>query len=46
MAILLLALTAIYAREYAALGTLGLVGYLTAFLGTLMVAGDWWSRRM
>jgi hypothetical protein len=24
------------------LGGLGLIGYLTAFLGTLMVAGDWW----
>ena len=42
MAVLLLALTAIYTRESAALGTLGLIGYLTAFLGTLMVAGDWW----
>jgi hypothetical protein len=42
MAGLLLALTAIYSREYAALGRLGLIGYLTAFLGTLMVAGDWW----
>ncbi len=39
---LLLALTTIYSREYAALGTLGLIGYVTAFLGTLMVAGDWW----
>ncbi|HET9565301.1 MAG TPA: hypothetical protein VFP27_12545 [Mycobacterium sp.] len=42
MGVLLLALTAIYTRESAALGTLGLIGYLTAFLGTLMVAGDWW----
>ena len=42
MAGLMLALTAIYTRESAALGTLGLIGYLTAFLGTLMVAGDWW----
>ena len=24
------------------MGRLGLVGYLIAFLGTLMVAGDWW----
>jgi hypothetical protein len=23
-------------------GGLGLIGYLIAFLGTLMVAGDWW----
>jgi hypothetical protein len=42
MAALLLALTAIYTRESAALGSLGLIGYLTAFLGTLLVAGDWW----
>ena len=42
MGTLLLALTAIYTRESAALGRLGLIGYLTAFLGTLMVAGDWW----
>ena len=39
---MLLALTAIYARMSASLGTLGLIGYVTAFLGTLMVAGDWW----
>jgi hypothetical protein len=42
MGALLLALTAIYTREAAALGRLGLVGYVTAFLGTLTVAGDWW----
>ena len=42
MAALLLALTAIYTRESASLGRLGLIGYATAFLGTLMVAGDWW----
>ena len=42
MAALLLALTSIYNRESAALGRLGLIGYVTAFLGTLMVAGDWW----
>ena len=42
MAALMLALTAIYTRESAALGRLGLIGYVTAFLGTLMVAGDWW----
>jgi hypothetical protein len=39
---LLLALTAIYIRESPALGRLGLIGYLTAFMGTLLVAGDWW----
>ncbi len=42
MGTLLLALTALYTRESTALGRLGLIGYLTAFLGTLMVAGDWW----
>jgi hypothetical protein len=42
MGTLLLALTAIYTREFAALGRLGLFGSVTAFLGTLMVAGDWW----
>ena len=42
MGSLLLALTAIYTREFATLGRLGLIGYMTAFLGTLMVAGDWW----
>ena len=42
MGALLLALTTIYTRESAVLGRLGLIGYVTAFLGTLMVAGDWW----
>jgi hypothetical protein len=42
MGALLLALTAIYTHESAVLGRLGLIGYMTAFLGTLMVAGDWW----
>jgi hypothetical protein len=42
MGALLLALSAIYTRESASLGRLGLIGYVTAFLGTLMVAGDWW----
>ena len=42
MAALLLALTALYTREAIALGQLGLAGYLTAFLGTVLVAGDWW----
>src|SRR5829696_6012987 len=42
MGALLLAVTAIYTRGPAALGRLGLIGYLAAFLGTLMVAGDWW----
>jgi hypothetical protein len=39
---LLLALTALYARQSKAVGKLGLVGYLVAFLGVLLVAGDWW----
>jgi hypothetical protein len=42
MYILLLALTALYWMEANVVGGLGLVGYLIAFLGTLMVAGDWW----
>jgi hypothetical protein len=39
---LLLALTALYVGHQRALGMLGLVGYLTAALGTVLVAGDWW----
>lgn len=39
---LLLALTGLYARQAPASGRLGLIGYLAAFLGTLLVAGDWW----
>jgi hypothetical protein len=42
MGTLQLALTAMYTRDSAAPGRLGLIGYVTAFLGTLMVAGDWW----
>jgi hypothetical protein len=42
MGVLLLALTAVYTREAPALGRPGLAGYLAAFLGTLLVAGDWW----
>jgi hypothetical protein len=42
MYVLLLALTALYWMEADFVGGLGLVGYLIAFLGTLMVAGDWW----
>jgi hypothetical protein len=40
--VLLLALTAIYARVSAATRTLGLVGYAIALAGTVLVAGDWW----
>jgi len=39
---LILALTAVYASESAVLGRLGLIGYVTALLGTLLVAGNWW----
>jgi hypothetical protein len=39
---LLLALTGLYAAQARSAGRLGLLGYLVAFLGTLMVAGDWW----
>jgi hypothetical protein len=39
---LLLALTGIYARQVPEAGNLGLAGYLVAFLGTLLVAGNWW----
>jgi hypothetical protein len=42
MYVLLLALTALYWMEADVVAGLGLVGYLIAFLGTLMVAGDWW----
>ena len=39
---LLLALTGLYARQVPEAGELGFVGYLAAFLGTLLVAGNWW----
>ena len=39
---LLLALTGLYARQVPESGKLGLVGYLVAFLGTILVAGNWW----
>jgi hypothetical protein len=42
MGVLLLALTALYLRSAPAVGALGLVGYLLAFSGVLLVAGDWW----
>jgi hypothetical protein len=42
MFVLLVALTGLHARQAHATGRLGLVGYLTATLGTLLVAGDWW----
>jgi len=42
MVALLLALTGLYLRQAGAAGKLGLIGYLVAFLGTVLVAGDWW----
>src|SRR5215210_2801953 len=39
---LLLALTGLYVMQAPAAGKLGLVGYMAAFLGALLVAGDWW----
>ena len=39
---LILALTGIYLRQADGAGKLGLAGYLIAFLGTLLIAGDWW----
>jgi hypothetical protein len=39
---LLVALTGLYGRQADATGRFGLIGYLTASLGTLLVAGDWW----
>jgi hypothetical protein len=39
---LVLAITALYFHHQNALGRLGLLGYATAVLGTVMVAGDWW----
>ena len=42
MCALLLALTVLYFRDQRALSVLGLVGYLIAGIGTVLVAGDWW----
>jgi len=39
---LLLALTGLYLRQAGAAGKVGLIGYLIASLGTVLVAGDWW----
>ena len=39
---LLIALTGLYAVQASAAGRLGLIGYLVAAFGTLLVAGDWW----
>jgi hypothetical protein len=39
---LLFALTGLYLRQADVAGRLGLVGYVVAFVGTVLVAGDWW----
>ena len=39
---LMLGLVSLYARQSAAAGLLGFVGFLTAFVGTALVTGDWW----
>jgi hypothetical protein len=40
--LLVLALVAIYEREAPSAGWFGLVGFATALLGTIFMAGDWW----
>ena len=40
--LLLLALIGLYAHQSVQAGVLGLIGFLVAFLGTMLVAGDWW----
>jgi hypothetical protein len=39
---LALALVAIYEREAQSAGSLGLIGFALALLGTIFMAGDWW----
>ena len=39
---LMLGLVTLYAHQAVAAGRLGLVGFATAFAGTLLVTGDWW----
>ena len=39
---LLVALTGLYASQASVAGKLGLVGYLIATLGTMLIAGNWW----
>jgi hypothetical protein len=40
--LLMLGLVSLYARQSAAAGVLGSIGFLTAFVGTALVTGDWW----
>jgi hypothetical protein len=42
MIALLFALTGLYLRQANAAGRLGMVGFVLAFIGTVLVAGDWW----
>ena len=39
---LMLGLVSLYARQSAATGRLGFIGFLTTFAGTALVTGDWW----
>lgn len=41
-ALLVLALVAAYEREAARAGWLGLIGFASALVGTIFMAGDWW----
>jgi hypothetical protein len=43
---LLVGLVGLYARQSAASGTLGLVGFLVAVLGTMLLAGAWWLEAL
>ena len=40
--LLVLTLVAIYEREAPSAGWFGLIGFATALLGTIFMAGDWW----
>jgi hypothetical protein len=40
--LLVLALVAMYEREAHEAGGFGLIGFITAVLGTIFMAGDWW----
>jgi len=40
--LLLMGLVGLYVRQSVAGGMLGLIGFLVAFSGTVLVAGDWW----
>ena len=40
--LLLLGMVGLYVRQSVAGGMLGLIGFVVAFTGTVLVAGDWW----